>query len=42
MKTTVSVIDKGGNDATAIVEEILRTFHNEQNSEIRLVTPSSV
>jgi asparagine synthase (glutamine-hydrolysing) len=42
MKTTVSVIDKRGNDATAIVEEILRSLHKEQNSEIRLVTPSSI
>ena len=41
MKTTVSVIDKRGNDATAIVEGILRSLHKEQNSEIRLILSSS-
>jgi asparagine synthase (glutamine-hydrolysing) len=41
MKTTVSVIDKRGNDATAIVEGILRSLHKEQNSEIRLVSSST-
>jgi asparagine synthase (glutamine-hydrolysing) len=41
MKTMVSVIDKRGNDATAIVEGILRSHHKEHNSEIRLISSSS-